>query len=185
MQSGTQSKFILTLNPKRLAIIFSLLILFFTHAHVAGQFAHFFFGVDDSKLIDAFNLDYERNIPTLFVVAEWLFCLALLGFIAYYKKKEQMPYAHWLGMVILFFFLTLIGIVAWVTKGLILGELNIKRTPLDIPILATLVVFIISTILSISNKDSLIGGYGSSAKSLVAIIVFILFYYYYEFIFSL
>ena len=106
MQSGTQSKFILTLDPKRLAIFFSLLILFLTHAHVAGQFAHFFFGVDDSKLTDALNLDYERNTPTFFVIVEWLFCLALLGFIAYYKKKEQMPYVHWLGMVILFFFLT-------------------------------------------------------------------------------
>ena len=107
MQPGTQSKFILTLNPKRLAIIFSLLILFITHAHVAGQFAHYFFGVDDSKIIDAFNLDYERNIPTFFVIVEWLFCLALLGFIAYYKKKEQMPYAHWLGIMILFFLLTM------------------------------------------------------------------------------
>jgi hypothetical protein len=107
MQSGTQSKFILTLDPKRLAIIFSLLILILTHAHVAGQFAHFFFGVDDSKLVDAFNLDYERSIPTFFVVVEWLFCLVLLGFIAYYRKMEHMQYAHWLGMVILFFFLTM------------------------------------------------------------------------------
>ncbi len=79
--------------------------------------------------------------------------------------------------IILFYFLTLIGIVAWVIKGAISGELNIKRTPLDIPILATVIIFTISTILSISNKDSLIGGYGTSAKSFIAVIAFILFYY--------
>ena len=77
----------------------------------------------------------------------------------------------------LFYFLTLLGIVAWVTKGVILGELNLKRTPLDLPILGILVVFIISTFLSVSGKDSLLGSYGASAKGLVALIVFILFYY--------
>ena len=79
--------------------------------------------------------------------------------------------------MILFYFLVLIGIVAWVTKGVILGELDLKRTPLDIPILATIVIFAISTILSVSGKDSLIGAYGNSAKGLTAVIIFALFYY--------
>lgn len=79
--------------------------------------------------------------------------------------------------MILFYFLVLLGVVAWVTKAVILGELNIKRTPLDWPIVALLAVFITSTVLSISPKDSLIGTYGNSAKSLASIIVFILFYY--------
>ena len=79
--------------------------------------------------------------------------------------------------LILFYFLVLIGVVAWVTKGVIMGELKLKRTPLDIPILATLVIFAISTILSVSAKDSLIGAYGSAAKSLSALFVFALFYY--------
>jgi tetratricopeptide (TPR) repeat protein len=79
--------------------------------------------------------------------------------------------------VTLFFFLVLIGIVAWVTKGVILGELNLKRTPLDLPIIATVVIFAISTITSVANRDSLIGSYGASAKGLVTIIVLALFYY--------
>ncbi len=79
--------------------------------------------------------------------------------------------------LILFYFLVLIGVVAWVTKGVIMGELKLKRTPLDIPILATLVIFAISTILSVSAKDSLIGAYGSAAKSLSALFIFALFYY--------
>ncbi|OGF27569.1 hypothetical protein A2303_02775 [Candidatus Falkowbacteria bacterium RIFOXYB2_FULL_47_14] len=79
--------------------------------------------------------------------------------------------------LLLFYFLVLLGVVAWVTKGAILGELTLKRTPLDLPILATLVVFAVSTIMSISSKDSLIGSYGGSSKSLLALVIFILFYY--------
>ncbi|MCK4540420.1 tetratricopeptide repeat protein [Candidatus Parcubacteria bacterium] len=94
--------------------------------------------------------------------------LFFTGFIAQGLGFEKM---------ILFYFLVLIGIVAWVTKGVICGELNLKRTPLDIPIILTLAVFILSTILSVNSVDSLIGSYGSSSKSLIALIVFILFYY--------
>lgn len=79
--------------------------------------------------------------------------------------------------MILFYFLALLGAVAWVTKAVIVGELNIKRTPLDWPIIGLLIIFILSTILSVSQKDSLIGVYGSPAKSLAAVVVFIIFYY--------
>ena len=78
--------------------------------------------------------------------------------------------------MVLFYFLVLIGVVAWVTKGVITGELKLKRTPLDIPILAALVIFAISTVLSVSTKDSLIGAYGSTAKSFSALVIFALFY---------
>lgn len=77
----------------------------------------------------------------------------------------------------LFYFLVLLGTVSWVTKGAISGELNLKRTPLDLPIIVALVVFSVSTILSVNNKDSLIGAYGGSAKGLLAMITFVLFYY--------
>lgn len=79
--------------------------------------------------------------------------------------------------VILFYFLTLIGVVAWVIKGAVVGELKLKRTPLDLPILIAFAFFTLSTILSISPKDSLIGSYGSSVKGLAAFIAFVLFYY--------
>ena len=79
--------------------------------------------------------------------------------------------------MILFYFLALLGAVAWVTKAVIIGELNIKRTPLDWPIVGLLAVYIISTILSVSQKDSLIGVYGDPAKSLAAVAIFIIFYY--------
>ncbi len=77
----------------------------------------------------------------------------------------------------LFYFLVLVGSVIWVTKGVYTGELNIKRTPLDIPILVTVGFFIASTVFSISVKDSMIGAYGNPSKSLVAVLIFTLFYY--------
>ncbi|MBI2458927.1 MAG: hypothetical protein HYV53_00035 [Parcubacteria group bacterium] len=77
----------------------------------------------------------------------------------------------------LFYFLVLLGAVAWVTKAVIVGELNIKRTPLDWPIVGLLTIFIAATVLSISQKDSLLGTYGNPAKSLAAVIIITLFYY--------
>ncbi len=77
----------------------------------------------------------------------------------------------------LFYFLVLLGSVIWVTKGVFKGELDVKRTPLDFPILGVVVLFVISTILSISQKDSIIGAYGNPAKGLVALLIFVLFYY--------
>lgn len=77
----------------------------------------------------------------------------------------------------LFYFLVLIGVVAWVTKGVIIGELSIKRTPLDIPILVLLAVSAFSTFFSESVKDSLVGSYGNTPRSFIALIIFVMFYY--------
>jgi tetratricopeptide (TPR) repeat protein len=79
--------------------------------------------------------------------------------------------------IILFYFLVLFGIVAWVTKGVLEGELELRRTPLDWPILILLAVYIAATFLSVGSKDSLIGGYGDLSKSLAAVVIFSLFYY--------
>jgi len=79
--------------------------------------------------------------------------------------------------MVLFYFLVLVGLVAWVTKGVVQGELNLKRTPLDWPIIIFLTIYGVATGFSISVKDSLIGTYGNSAKGLVAILIFVLFYY--------
>ncbi|MFA6393367.1 MAG: hypothetical protein WCW25_00625 [Patescibacteria group bacterium] len=79
--------------------------------------------------------------------------------------------------MMLFYFLVLIGVVAWVTKGVITGELKIKRTPLDWPVLGALAIIAVSTFFSVSKKDSLIGTYGDPSKSLLAAAAFVLFYY--------
>lgn len=79
--------------------------------------------------------------------------------------------------MILFYFLVLIGLVTWALKSLIEGEMTIKRTPLDAPLLAIVVFFGLSTLLSVSPIDSLMGSYGNPAKGFVAVLIFTLFYY--------
>ncbi len=79
--------------------------------------------------------------------------------------------------MIVFYFLVLLGLVAWVTKGVIAGELRLKRTPLDLPILVIVVVYFVSTLLSVNTNDSIFGAYGSSAKGFAALLVFVVFYY--------
>lgn len=79
--------------------------------------------------------------------------------------------------MMLFYCLVLVGLVAWAAKGVLLGELSIKRTPLDIPVLALLAVFLISTVLSVDVKDSLIGSYGNAAKGFLPLLSYVLFYY--------
>lgn len=124
----------------------------------------------DSKMstLKSSTLALDLLITGIIALVYFLSPLFFTGLVAQGLGFEKM---------ILFYFLVLLAIVAWVTKGVILGELKIKRTPLDIPILATLIAFAVSTILSVNSRDSLIGVYGSPAKSFVALLVFVLFYY--------
>lgn len=123
-------------------------------------------GLKKEKVLSTKGIDYiiSASIYLIFFLSPLFFT----GLAAQGLGFEKM---------ILFYFLALVGLVAWVTKGVISGELPLKRTPLDIPIIATLVIFAVSTLLSISVKDSVIGSYGSSSKGLAAVIIFTLFYY--------
>lgn len=128
--------------------------------------------MDEKKVISKHQIATTKGLD--FVIISVVFLVFFLcplfftGLVAQNMGFEKMA---------LFYFLVLLGAVAWVTKAVIVGELNIKRTPLDWPILGFLAVFIASTVLSISQKDSLLGTYGNPVKGLAALVVFILFYY--------
>ncbi|MFA6306816.1 MAG: hypothetical protein WC639_03360 [Patescibacteria group bacterium] len=128
--------------------------------------------MEEKKIISKHQITTTKGLD--FVIIGAIFMVFFLcplfftGLVAQNMGFEKMT---------LFYFLVLLGAVAWVTKAVIIGELNIKRTPLDWPIVGFLAIFITSTILSISQKDSLLGTYGNQSKSLAAVIVFILFYY--------
>ncbi len=128
--------------------------------------------MEEKKIISKHQIATTKGLDFVIIGAVFLvffLCpLFFTGLVAQNMGFEKMT---------LFYFLVLLGAVAWVTKAVIVGELNIKRTPLDWPIVGFLAIYITSTILSISQKDSLLGTYGNSAKSLAAVIVFVLFYY--------
>ena len=128
--------------------------------------------MDEKKIISKQQIATTKGLDFVIIGAVFLvffLCpLFFTGLVAQNIGFEKMT---------LFYFLVLLGSVAWVTKAVIVGELNIKRTPLDWPILGLLAVFIASTVLSISQKDSFLGTYGNPAKSLAAVVIFVLFYY--------
>lgn len=128
--------------------------------------------MDEKKIISKQQIVSAKGLDFVIIGAVFLvFFLCPLFFTG--LTAQNMGFEK----ITLFYFLVLLGAVAWVTKAVIIGELNIKRTPLDWPIVSFLAIFIVSTILSISQKDSLLGTYGNPAKSLAAIVVFIIFYY--------
>lgn len=128
--------------------------------------------MDEKKIISKHQIATTKGLDFIIIGSVFLvffLCpLFFTGLVAQNMGFEKMT---------LFYFLVLLGAVAWVTKAVIVGELNIKRTPLDWPIVGFLAIFITSTVLSISQKDSLLGTYGNPAKSLAAMIVITLFYY--------
>jgi len=78
---------------------------------------------------------------------------------------------------IYFYFWVLVALVSWVAKGAITGEMKIKRTPLDIPIIAMLVIYIIATFLSVDRWHSFWGFFGDPSRGLMMIISAVVVYY--------
>ena len=78
---------------------------------------------------------------------------------------------------IYFYFWLFLGLVAWASKGVIVGEINIKRTPLDIPILSFWVVYLLATIFSVDKWHSFLGYFGDPSRGFISITALIIAYY--------
>lgn len=78
---------------------------------------------------------------------------------------------------IYFYFWLLLALVVWATKGVIAGEMKIRRTPLDIPILAFWVVYLLATIFSLDRWHSFWGFFGDPSRGLMGVTALLLAYY--------
>ncbi|MCX6765652.1 MAG: hypothetical protein NT136_01680 [Candidatus Moranbacteria bacterium] len=78
---------------------------------------------------------------------------------------------------IYFFCWLLVALVAWVSRGVVTGEMKIRRTPLDIPILVFLAIYILATIFSVDRWHSFFGFFGDPSRGLVNIIALVVAYY--------
>lgn len=76
-----------------------------------------------------------------------------------------------------FYFWLLIGLVSWVSKGVMHGELRIRRTPLDIPILLFVVGYGIAAAFSIDRWHSIWGMFGDPSRGFLSIVALALSYY--------
>ncbi|TAK94857.1 hypothetical protein EPO05_05780 [Patescibacteria group bacterium] len=70
---------------------------------------------------------------------------------------------------IFFYFWVLVALVSWVTKGVIAGEIKIRRTPLDFPIVLFWGVYVLSTIFSVDKWHSFWGSFGDPSRGLLSV----------------
>ncbi|MEK7574856.1 MAG: hypothetical protein AAB511_01365, partial [Patescibacteria group bacterium] len=78
---------------------------------------------------------------------------------------------------IYFYFWLLLALVVWAAKGVIVGEMKIRRTPLDIPILAFWLAYLIATIFSIDRWHSFWGFFGDPSRGLMSVTALVIAYY--------
>lgn len=76
-----------------------------------------------------------------------------------------------------FYFWVLLGLVAWASKGVITGELRIRRTPLDIPILLFVTFYGIDIAFSVDKWHSFFGFFGDPSRGLLAVVGLALAYF--------
>lgn len=78
---------------------------------------------------------------------------------------------------IYFYFWTLVALVAWVAKGVMLSEMRIKRTSLDIPIAIFLAFYLISAFFSVDKWHSFWGFFGDPSRGVLSVLSLIVVYY--------
>jgi tetratricopeptide (TPR) repeat protein len=77
-----------------------------------------------------------------------------------------------------FYFWLLIGIIAWIIKGVTEGALPIRRTPFDVPILFLWAMTGIATIFSVDIWRSFLGFFGDPSQGFLASTSFVLAYFF-------
>lgn len=77
-----------------------------------------------------------------------------------------------------FYFWLLLGLVGWVSKAIVTGELHIRRTPLDIPVLLLWVVVGISCFFSVDKWHSLWGFFGDPSRGFLNVTALTLAYFF-------
>ena len=78
---------------------------------------------------------------------------------------------------IYFYFWTLLALIAWASKSGYLGEMKIRKTPLDIPILLFWGSYLVSTIFSVDKWHSFFGFFGDPSRGFLNVTAFIVIYY--------
>jgi len=77
----------------------------------------------------------------------------------------------------LLYFLTIVGILLWIIKGLVDKKLIIRRTPFDLPLLFIFVFLFISTMLSKNRVLSFWGDANSLNNAFIPMVFYFLFYF--------
>lgn len=76
-----------------------------------------------------------------------------------------------------FYFWILVGVVSWVSKGVLLGEMRIRRTPLDIPIILFVAAYGASAVFSVDRWHSFWGSFGDPSRGFLSVAALALSFY--------
>ncbi len=76
-----------------------------------------------------------------------------------------------------FYVWLLVGLVSWASKGVILGEMRIRRTPLDIPIGLFWLAYVFAAFFSVDRWHSFWGFFGDPSRGVISITALVLGYY--------
>lgn len=79
---------------------------------------------------------------------------------------------------IFFYLCLLVGLVAWVSKGVMTGEMRVRRTPLDIPIVLFWLFSIVATVFSVDRWHSFWGFFGDPSRGFISITALVLAYFF-------
>ena len=78
----------------------------------------------------------------------------------------------------LYFYLwLLVALVAWVSKGVTMGDMRIRRTPLDIPILLFWLFYVTVAFFSVDRWHSFWGFFGDPSRGALSVTALVLAYY--------
>lgn len=77
----------------------------------------------------------------------------------------------------LLFVMTAAALVAWLLKILVLRQVKLVKTPLDLPIGIFLLIYLLASIFSVDRVASFLGFYGSFYGNFFQVLFLILFYY--------
>ena len=99
---------VIKLYPREVFIANIFLILFLLCANIIGIVSRLYFDHNYVYgLVPLFDFDTERNIPTLYSSIALIISSALLFLIALSSKKIQSSYISWLGLSLIFLFLSI------------------------------------------------------------------------------
>jgi len=81
--------------------------------------------------------------------------------------EKQMYFYMWL----------LVGVVAWVSKGVTTGEMRIRRTPLDIPVILFWLFYTVTALFSVDRWHSFWGFFGDPSRGVLSMTALLLAFY--------
>ncbi|MDP3741022.1 MAG: hypothetical protein Q8R08_01705, partial [bacterium] len=78
---------------------------------------------------------------------------------------------------ILLFVMTLAALIAWLLRILVLRQVKLVKTPLDVPIGIFLLIYLLASLFSVDRVASFLGFYGSFYGNFFQVLFLVLFYY--------